>query len=69
MYIFRVLCQVGRSQIIVLGSYAYSPDPMLGGKVPDNSTWALCTYHVPHIRCKSIVAGFYVYIQGFMADG
>ena len=38
MYIYMALCQVGRYQKIVLGSYAYIPDPMCGRRIPEYST-------------------------------
>ena len=54
MYISRALCQVGRSKIIVLGSYAYIPDPMSGGKLPEYSTGVLCIYPAPYARWEGL---------------
>ena len=50
MYINRALCQVGRYQKIVLGSYAYIPDPMSGRRIPEYSSGVLCTYPGPYVR-------------------
>ena len=65
MYIFLVLCQVGRSKSIVLGlmsgassksivlgSYVYIYDPMSVGKVSDNSTGFLCIYPGPCVSLE-----------------
>ena len=65
MYIFWVLCQVGRSKSIVLGlmsgassksivlgSYVYIYDPMSVGKVSDNSTGFLCIYPGPCVSLE-----------------
>ena len=38
MRIFLTICQVGRSQNKVLGSYIYILGPMSSGKVPEYST-------------------------------
>ena len=65
MYIFWVLCQVGRSKSIVLGlmsgassksivlgSYVYIYDPITVGKVSDNSTGFLCIYPGPCVSLE-----------------
>ena len=50
MYINMALCQVGRYQKIVLGSYAYIPDPMSAGRIPEYRTGVLCIYPGPYVR-------------------
>ena len=72
MYIYRALCQVGRSQKIVLGSYAYIRVPMSGEMVSEYRTgvpmyisraiWQMGRY-------QSVVLGPYLYIQGPMEGG
>ena len=50
MYISMALCQLGRSQIIVLVSYVYIPDPVSVGKVPEYSTGSYVSILCPMFK-------------------
>ena len=70
MYINRALCQVGRYQKIVLGSYAYIPDPMSGGRIPEYRTGVLCIYPGPYVRWEGPRVEYWgpMYISGALCQ-
>ena len=70
MYINRALCQVGRYQKKIMGSYAYIPDLMSGGRIPEYRTGVLCIYPGPYVRWEGPRVEYWgpMYISGALCQ-